>query len=841
MTRRSPRPPGLRTPILRTLGVSGALAAALGALLSCGGATRGNDLQVLSFAPQGPIERDQPITIRFDKPVVPEQLVGKPADPSTVHVSPAFAWTGHWQDQRTLVIDPKDKLAPSTRYEVSLAGELGKRAAGFRLAFVHRPLVVEGLWGEVDGDMLAPEGAIPLAFNQPVRPAEAAARCKLTGEQDELALTVSPGAAAGEPAAQITLRTARPLTQGAAYSLYCAELTGAGGNAPIAPYSLALQARPALTVTAISPEGGDVAADEVALEFTFSTPVTLDAARKAISSTPAIPGLANGYLNDEGTEYRVTADLDAETRYTVKVAGLTDTFGQQLARPREASFKTGDARPRLAMERGIFALEASAKGYPLWSRNVGAYDVACAAIPKDRVVQTLTTEMNYDPWGGDDADAPIDWKKLRLGAKRSSHKTTGKNKWSLDELDLGKLCGATSGARGVYLAEISSDEVEPDPQRGWISPRRNRVLANVTDLGVLLKVGTSSGIVWVTSLVSGAPVGAAKVTVYDPKGKQVWTGATDADGLARVPGSSVLRKQKPTSDPGEEDFSEWDSYRSQRLIAVIEKAGDTAVIDGNWSNGIQTWNFGVAEDRRGGATKVRGFIQSDRGLYRPGERVHFKGIARELAQGRPPRVPERRGVAIEVQDSRGQTVLQTKTTLSAFGGFAFDLALGAEASLGDYYVRAEVADQVFREKFSVEEFRSATFELGLRSATKAPRPGEQLAFELEAKYLFGAPAAVIHDAVEKSMKDGKHDPAAIGKALGLPAANFEGPLRMMTLDIDDVATCVRLPVDEDPGVWKCQTPEDQDCFKFGGYTSGGVPEIMVINAPVEKTAIQEVQ
>lgn len=108
-------------------------------------------------------------------------------------------------------------------------------------------------------------------------------------------------------------------------------------------------------------------------------------------------------------------------------------------------------------------------------------------------------------------------------------------------------------------------------------------------------------------------------------------------------------------------------------------------------------------------------------------------------------------------------------------------------------------------------------------------------------YLFAAPAAVIHGAVEKSTSNGKHDPAAIGKALGLPAANFEGTLRMMTLDIGKAGACVRLPVDSDPGVWKCKSAEDTDCFKFGGYTSGGVPEIMVINAPVELTTIEEVQ
>jgi hypothetical protein len=107
-------------------------------------------------------------------------------------------------------------------------------------------------------------------------------------------------------------------------------------------------------------------------------------------------------------------------------------------------------------------------------------------------------------------------------------------------------------------------------------------------------------------------------------------------------------------------------------------------------------------------------------------------------------------------------------------------------------------------------------------------------------YLFAAPATVIHRAVQESMKDGKHDPEMIGKALGLPAKNFEGTLRMMTLDLDASGVCVRLPVESDPGVWKCTSAEDTDCFKFGGYTSGGVPEVMVINAPVEQARVEEV-
>lgn len=107
-------------------------------------------------------------------------------------------------------------------------------------------------------------------------------------------------------------------------------------------------------------------------------------------------------------------------------------------------------------------------------------------------------------------------------------------------------------------------------------------------------------------------------------------------------------------------------------------------------------------------------------------------------------------------------------------------------------------------------------------------------------YQFAAPTSTIQQAVSESMKDGKHDPAVLGQRLGLPARNFEGPLRLVIVDLDGPGVCGRLPVDEDPGVWKCTTPQDKDCFKFGGYTSGGLPEVMVINAPVGQAKIEQI-
>src|SRR6185436_9686225 len=168
-------------------------------------------------------------------------------------------------------------------------------------------------------------------------------------------------------------------------------------------------------------------------------------------------------------------------------------------------------------------------------------------------------------------------------------------------------------------------------------------------------------------------------------------------------------------------------------------ADDMAVLDTNWNNGIQVWNFAVDEDRRGGATRVRGFLHSDRGLYRPGDVAHLRGIARVVSATGAMTLPRKRRVHVVVEDPRGAAMIEKDLTLTSFGGFSLDVPLAAEARLGDYKVRGRLEGQTFADAFSVEEYRPRTFEVKV----KTPRPnvvlGKPLTFELAANYLYGSP------------------------------------------------------------------------------------------------------
>jgi hypothetical protein len=99
------------------------------------------------------------------------------------------------------------------------------------------------------------------------------------------------------------------------------------------------------------------------------------------------------------------------------------------------------------------------------------------------------------------------------------------------------------------------------------------------------------------------------------------------------------------------------------------------------------------------------------------------------------------------------------------------------------------------------------------------------------QYLFAGPTADMKKAVADASSGGKHDPVKLAKSLGLSPDNMQGPLIMLTLDLSTAGACVRLPVETDPGAKPCCATREDDCFKFGGRTSGGMPEVMIINAP----------
>src|ERR1700733_8842447 len=161
-------------------------------LAACGSHRSQHELRVMSYGPQRPIDKAEPIELRVDEPVVLAEPVGIIVLPDAITVTPSFPWKGYWQDRQTLIVEATAQLAPATRYEVALAGQLASRTDAFSFSFVHRPLEVEGVWG-IDANALPTDGDVPVSFNLPVHPKAAAAHCKLTADKTEITLVPANG------------------------------------------------------------------------------------------------------------------------------------------------------------------------------------------------------------------------------------------------------------------------------------------------------------------------------------------------------------------------------------------------------------------------------------------------------------------------------------------------------------------------------------------------------------------------------------------------------------------------------------------------------------------------
>src|SRR5262249_31726975 len=93
---------------------------------------------------------------------------------------------------------------------------------------------------------------------------------------------------------------------------------------------------------------------------------------------------------------------------------------------------------------------------------------------------------------------------------------------------------------GIPLPDLGYQVVEIESQRLGAAlldkqaPMYVRPRVLVTNLGVPFKLGRENSVVWVTSLGRGRPVADAEVAISGCDGKKLWSGRTDAQGVATV-------------------------------------------------------------------------------------------------------------------------------------------------------------------------------------------------------------------------------------------------------------------------------------------------------------------
>ena len=288
-------------------------------------------------------------------------------------------------------------------------------------------------------------------------------------------------------------------------------------------------------------------------------------------------------------------------------------------------------------------------------------------------------------------------------------------------LDLGPWM--EKGTRGIFSITMrgkANGETQESAERFVL----------LTDLGLIVKKDDKNNrTVFVSSLAEGTPIAGAEVRVIARNGVVLLSKTTNASGKAELPdldGFSNERKAVAIEvrSTGDMTYLSLDDYRSS-----IDARGERS------ANHIN-------------ASGLNLFVFSERGIYRPGETLHFGLIAKD-ADWNPEAAATLR-LSVRLKDPLEKVVAEKTVPLSPQGMGEVTMPTKEENPTGRYYLEVLLGNRlVGSTNVQVEEFqpdrikvtsRLLSAESGAQGITKGWLLPQELHAQVQVENLYGTPA-----------------------------------------------------------------------------------------------------
>jgi uncharacterized protein YfaS (alpha-2-macroglobulin family) len=719
-------------------------------------------LAVVASRPLGAADGDVRPTITFSAPVVTLQMIeSEGARAPVARISPAVEGEWRWLGSASAEFIPARSFPLSSTFTVTVDAGL-KALDGSALetphafTFTTSRLTLQSS-EPADGDRwLTPETKFSLVFDQPVKDAElvAGARLEVQGESAPVPLKLiervslaeererleaeerkkrglpplPPRAArdaerATDVQTRYVLQPARPLPLDRAVTLTLAPtLHGEQGTLPWEQgrtLSFRTYGKPRVLSARLCAPG---------VERCTRGPLVLETSNVLDVST--LSGLlqvkpevaldlesASAYLGwafnagERMPRAVIPGRFKPGTAYEVTLApGAKDVHGQALP-AFTAKLRTDDLAPSFSPGPTQALIEAGGSArLPVEVANLSKLEVQLWKATPEEMAQML-----FAPW--DDRGGPRNRRKPDVS--RPEALTYPRNESRVHGLNLDEVLGA--GRKGIGVAVLRA------PESGDRDP--SRVLFQVTDLAAHAKLSPVRSAAWVTRLTTGEPVSGATVRLLSAKGAELWKGTTDGAGLVDMPGMDSL---------GVPAVRSWEN---PEVALFAEKDGDLSYTGAGWSSGIEPYEFNLGKGWEGNVPEPLGFVFADRGIYRPGDEVFFKGLVRYRKLGEVKRPAAGTQVEWTLVDSRGNDAAKGTAKLTAYGTFSAQARIPAEAALGGWQVavhgKVEQEEFHFSEVVRVEEYRAPQFRVDVEAARAEILAGEAVQARASARYLFG--------------------------------------------------------------------------------------------------------
>ena len=665
------------------------------------------NVRVDSFRPTELVTRPTNITVVFSRDLVPDDSLDILFADPPLGFQPPIPGLAKWIDNNTLRFYPDSMFLPTTEYSIWVKSDrtylYGNRINEDRIFnFRTPPLTVRDIRTEIINIPDPPFESkllIHISFNYPVAVSDLMAAFSTSLKADNRSVDFSSRQKGASANFTLTSEPFDPKKVHGRFALKIEQgLNCVNGNIPLAvDYTKEFgipKPRP-FVVNHVRSRGAGM---DCVVEISLTQSVAKSELKEHISITPAV----DFTIDQRYYSIILRGNFKPRETYTIDIGrGLKSLNGQPLDREFSTKIHIEDLRPSVRfIDEGVYMSKSGRQLMAIETINIDEITVEVEQVFANNIVYFLSGGRS-GRYGSDihRVGRRIFHKEFRL-AKMLNEPVNS-------TIDLGAIVG--DSLRGIYTVAVNVKD------RRWRQARRKVM---ITDLGILARRSDDYLMVWVNSLSGTTPVPNAEVRLMSGNNQILAENVTDADGIAIF---EDVNRNIEQADP---------------FIITVTRGNDLSYL--RFSDClISTSEFDVA----GRPYLTRGyeaFIFSDRGVYRPGEKIHLISTVRGKDGIVPPEFP----YIVQIKDPRGQDFTEFKLTSAKDGISAIDFEIPAFVQTGKYVILAKIGDDIIgRYDFQVEEFMPDRIKTVLSTDKNIYNAGNTAIIDINGKFLFGPPCA----------------------------------------------------------------------------------------------------
>ena len=450
-------------------------------------------------------------------------------------------------------------------------------------------------------------------------------------------------------------------------------------------------------------------------------------------------------LKAMGKSIHLGGNFEFGQTYTVSISGIRSRWGTKLSGEVKRQVDFQDKKPQVAfLSDGVFLPSSNQQKVDFKTMNLRMVRLNIKRVFESNLGQFLQTEKlrsrrnrnkDFNQYNINRVGVTVVDRKLEIG--------NIKNRWLNHQLDLKKMI--QPGEKGLFLITLSFKKQDmlysgltkekkyyygrqyySNPNSSGYLWRHGRVFKSLvlSDIGLTYKTGPDQHLVLATNILDATPLKNVKVTLRTFQNQIADSKYTDRNGLVLFEG-----------------------VKDKIFYVEAEKDGQKSMIKPSemaWN--LSSFNVGgewISPD------ETRAFIYTDRGVYRPGDKINIALIARNRENS----FPENHPVSLKIFNPKNQLIADQTSKRSRDGFYYFGFQSKQEDLTGNWKAKFLVGSKPFYHPLKIETVVPYRLKLNLKAQKPVLGPDDRfLKLDLAATYLFGNPAAFLNTDIEVTLK-----------------------------------------------------------------------------------------